>query len=140
LGKGGRRGAKGPERAGPKPYDRGKPPEIGKNVNDNKPNHQTEKHHSFPKALGGDPKQETTPLKTRDHWDLHKDMNDFLRNRTNYAGDHMRPQRGNPGLLIRNNFTLEQRVNALRDFYDGPGSRYTDAARDFFRQVGGRRR
>jgi hypothetical protein len=44
------------------------------------------------------------------------------------------PKRGNPGVRIRDNFTREERLKALAEFYKGPGSNYTDAAADFFSQ------
>lgn len=34
----------------------------------------------------------------------------------------------------RDNFTREERLNALADFYKGPGAKYPKAAEDFFKQ------
>jgi len=65
---------------------------------------------------------------------FHKDMNDFLKNKTDDFGSHMRPQRGNSGQKIRQNFTRQERLGALRDFYNGSGAKYSDAAKDFFKQ------
>ncbi|MDZ4098042.1 MAG: hypothetical protein U1E13_04990, partial [Methylophilaceae bacterium] len=91
-------------------------------------------HHSDPKFLGGDPKQPLTQMNEANHRALHKDMNDFLRTKTDEFGNHMRPQRGNSGRDIQQNFTREQCVGALCEFYQGPGAKYEDAARDFFKQ------
>ena len=84
--------------------------------------------------MGGDKKQSLTTLNEQVHKDLHKDLNDFLKNRTDGFGNHMRPQRGNSGQKIRQNFTRQERLEALRDFYRGPGASYKDAATDFFKQ------
>lgn len=92
------------------------------------------KHHSFPKFLGGKPKQELTPMLNSNHQALHKDMNDFLFTKKK-NGRHMRPQRGNSGSRIRNHFSKNEIINALTEFYKGPGAKYKEAARDFFHQL-----
>jgi RHS repeat-associated protein len=46
-------------------------------------------HHSDPKFMGGDPKQETTRIPESQHQDLHRDMNDFMRQQTDDLGNHM---------------------------------------------------
>ena len=84
--------------------------------------------------MGGDPKQPLTDLPAGTHRGLHKDMNDFLRQRQDAFGNHMRPQRGNPGAKVRQNFSRQERLEALRDFYKQFGDKYPDAARDFFKQ------
>ncbi|WP_305852104.1 RHS repeat-associated core domain-containing protein, partial [Aliikangiella sp. G2MR2-5] len=94
----------------------------------------THEHHSDPKFLGGKPNQPLTRMSDWQHRQLHRDMNKFLRDRVNQNGHHMRPQSNNPGSAIREHFTRKQRLEALRDFYRGPGSRYTQAAKDFFSQ------
>jgi hypothetical protein len=91
-------------------------------------------HHADPRFLGGAANQSLTRLAEGTHKNLHRDLNDFLRTRTDQFGNHMRPQRGNSGQDIRQNFSRQERLEALRDFYRGPGAKYTDAARDFFRQ------
>jgi hypothetical protein len=48
----------------------------------------------------------------------------------------MRPTCINPGREIRNDFDLSERLQALADFYRGPGARFVDAAADFFAQQG----
>ena len=74
-------------------------------------------------------------LEIQIHRQLHKDMNDYMRQQTDANGNHMRPQRGNPGARIRENFTPAQRQKAVGDFYKGPGAKYKNAARDFFEQI-----
>ena len=46
----------------------------------------------------------------------------------------MRPQRGNSRYDIWDNFTREERLQALAEFYKGPGAKYGDVAEDFFKQ------
>jgi hypothetical protein len=102
------------------------------------PKGKLEQHHSDPKFMGGDPKQPTTGMPKDTHRgaseSLHNDLNDFLRGQTDAAGNHMRPQRRNSGAKIRDNFTREERLNALAEFYKTFRKKYPDAARDFFNQ------
>ena len=91
-------------------------------------------HHSHPKFMGGDPKQKLTNIPEEQHIQLHRDLNDFLVNQTDEFGNHMRPQRGNSGAKIRENFTLDQRRDAMADFHRQNESKYPDAAKDFFDQ------
>jgi hypothetical protein len=93
-----------------------------------------EKHHSDPKYMGGDPNQTCTDMLRSQHRQLTKDMNDFMRQEVNEAGQHMRPQRGNSGKVIQGRFSLAERLNALRDFYQANQHIYPDAAADFFNQ------
>ena len=97
---------------------------------------KTELHHSFPKFLGGAANQRLTKMTFEQHRALHKDLNAFLRNITDDVGNHMRPQRGNPGSLIQRNFSSGQRIDAMSNFYNGSGSKYSKAASDFFSQIG----
>lgn len=91
-------------------------------------------HHSDPKFLGGAKKQPLTDLSKAEHDALHKDLNDFLRNEVDEFGNHMRAQPKNSGQVIQQNFTREERLDALRRFYSGPGAKYEAAATDFFMQ------
>ncbi len=91
-------------------------------------------HHSDPKFLGGEPKQKLTDMPAPDHRQLHKDLNDHLKTKTDEFGNHMRPQRGNSGAKIRENFTREQRLDATAEFYRKNAEKYPDAAKDFFDQ------
>lgn len=91
-------------------------------------------HHSDPKFMGGDLKQQLTPMSEIEHRSLHRDLNDFLAKKTDSKGYHMRPQRGNSGQDIRQNFSRQERIDALSEFYRGPGAKYQKAAGDFFKQ------
>lgn len=95
---------------------------------------RTVSHHSDPKFLGGAPNQTLTRLFEETHKNLHRDLNNFLRKIVDGFGNHMRPQRGNSGQVIRQNFARQQRLEALRDFYRGLGAKYKEAASDFFKQ------
>ena len=95
------------------------------------------KHHSDPKFMGGNKKQKLTTLDEQTHRELHKDLNDFLVKKTKDVRGkdvHMRPQRGNSRYDIWDNFTREERLQALAEFYKGPGAKYGDVAEDFFKQ------
>jgi hypothetical protein len=72
-----------------------------------------EDHHSDPKFMEGDPEQPLTKMETPEHQQLHKDLNEFLQEKTDEFGNHMRPQRGNSGAKIAENFTREERLKAL---------------------------
>lgn len=99
-------------------------------------------HHSDPKFMGGKKNQKLTSLDEVDHRQLHKDMNDFLVGKTKVIdGDivHMRPQRGNSGAKIQDNFTRQERLDALAEFYEGSGAKYKDVVEDFFKQHPGLR-
>jgi hypothetical protein len=91
-------------------------------------------HHSFPMFLGGAKKQNLAELRARVHHDLHRELNAFLRGIVDLQGRHMRPQRGNSGAAIRANFTPAQRIQAMADYYNGPGNRlkFRNARREFF--------
>ena len=109
-------------RLSPNPFSRRTPPEP------------IERHHSDPKFMGGNPKQPLTAMPKSEHQQLHRDLNTHLRGVQNNRGQHMLLQKYNSGARIRANFTREDRLNALADFYRGVGSRYSSAARDFFNQ------
>ena len=95
---------------------------------------ETEWHHSDPKFMGGEKKQGLTEMEKGEHKQLHKDLNEHLKGIKDSRGNHMRPQKGNSGATIRKNFTREQRIQAMKDFYKGPGANYAPAAKDFFKQ------
>lgn len=91
-------------------------------------------HHADPKFMGGDPKQPLTQMPPAKHQQLHKDLNDFLRSKTNDAGNHMRPQPGNNTDAIQQNFSRDDRLDALANFYRQFESKYPEAAKNFFNQ------
>jgi hypothetical protein len=70
----------------------------------------------------------------KEHQELHSDLNDFLAGKTDAKGNNMRPTTANPGERIRDNFTREERLEALAEFYRGLGAKYGGAANDFFSQ------
>lgn len=98
-------------------------------------------HHSDPVFMGGARNQQTTRMDPNDHRQLHRDMNDFLFGKKKPGGDpnrdHMRPQSNNSGERIRSNFSPGKRLKALAEFYRTTGSRYAEAAKDFFSQHSG---
>jgi hypothetical protein len=61
-------------------------------------------------------------------------MNDFLGKRQDSVGNDMRPRPGNSGADIRENFSRQERLDALADFYRQNREKYLEAARDFFDQ------
>jgi len=46
----------------------------------------------------------------------------------------MSPQSNNSGAEIRINFTRNELLESVAEFYNGPGARYKSAASDFFLQ------
>ena len=90
-------------------------------------------HHSDPIFMGGAPDQELTPMSISRHQELHKDLNNFLVEKKNALGQHMRPQPRNSGLQIRRNFNRTQRFDAMKQFYDKNWIKYWDARWDFYK-------
>ncbi|MFV0445925.1 MAG: hypothetical protein ACK5Q5_20290 [Planctomycetaceae bacterium] len=99
---------------------------------------KVEEHHSDPVFMGGAKNQPTTKMPQGTHRgqgsSLHNDLSKFLKDKTDAAGNNMRPGPGNSGADIRGNFTRQQRLDAMADFYKTFGNKYPDAARDFFNQ------
>ena len=95
-----------------------------------------EGHHPFQQALGGPAKQNVSRMWQRTHRRLHKRQNAHLKRYTDAEGNHMCPQKGNPGRVVRRHFSLEERLNAQGEFYKKHWWRYRDAARKFFGQYG----
>ncbi|HWW43101.1 RHS repeat-associated core domain-containing protein, partial [Pedobacter sp.] len=101
-----------------------------------------EEHHSDPEFMGGDPNQGTTRMERGEHQELHKDLNKHLDNYKNGKGEtykngnvkSMRPGRGNSRAIIQRNFSRQERLKAVGDFYKQTGAKYGDAAKDFFNQ------
>jgi RHS repeat-associated protein len=91
-------------------------------------------HHSNPKFMGGPVNQKLTRMGEKAHKSLHKNLNKYLVKQTNAAGKHMRPQRGNPGSLIQQRFSPDQRLRAMSNFYRNNVFKYPGAAKDFFMQ------
>jgi len=97
-------------------------------------NERTHEHHSDPKFMGGEPKQATTTLAESEHQQLHKELNEFLKQQKSEFGHDMAPRRGNPGSKIRQNFTRDELLRAAGEFYNKNAARFPKAAEDFFRQ------
>jgi RHS repeat-associated protein len=95
---------------------------------------QTNGHHSDPKFMGGKSDQKLTDMPAGEHQQLHQDLNKHLEGYRDSQGNTMRPTSANPGDNIRGNFTREERLKAMSDFYNGSGAKYPDAANDFFDQ------
>jgi len=88
-------------------------------------------HHSGPMFMGFPRNQTLVRMSTPQHQALHRDMNNFLKGRTNDAGQNMCPRPGNSGQDIRSNFSQAERFNAVRDFYQQYGNNYPAAATSF---------
>ena len=93
-----------------------------------------EEHHSHPEFMGGDPKQKRTRLTVQQHRQLHRDLNDHLFTKRDADGNHMRPQRGNSGFRIQSNFSFDERLDAMADFYKVHAEKHPESATDFFGQ------
>ena len=94
-----------------------------------------QRHHSFPKALGGNVNQELTPMSTSRHQNLHREMNQYLKTITTEREGKsydMFPRKGNSGRIIQHNFMESQRFNAVKGFYDLHQIKYFDARYDFY--------
>jgi uncharacterized protein RhaS with RHS repeats len=113
----------------PQPVETPKPVDAPKPVDD-----PIQAHHSDPKFMGGDPDQPLTDMSRSSHQDLHNTMNKFLEQYTDEAGNNMRPTSNNSGQDIKTNFPRAERLDALKDFYNGPGAQWPNAAQDFFTQ------
>lgn len=85
--------------------------------------------------MGGDPNQPLTKMSKKDHKALHSDLNNFLDTKTTKDGNHsMRPNRGNSGDDIQQNFHRSTLLGALAEFYSNFRNKYPKAAGDFFKQ------
>jgi len=91
---------------------------------------KTNKHHSYPKSLGGDVNQPLTTMSASRHRELHSDMNDFLKN--NPLGN-MLPRKGHIGEMIQNDFGRQLLFKQTKYFYDSHPIKYWDARYDFYR-------
>ena len=98
-----------------------------------------QRHHSFPKALGGEVNQKLTPMSTSRHQNLHKEMNQYLKTQTTEIDGKvfdMYPRRGNSGRAVRSHFMDPQRFNAVKSFYDRHYIKYFDARYDYYKNNG----
>jgi hypothetical protein len=97
------------------------------------------RHHSTPMFMGGARNQPLTTMLRSEHVELHRELNRFLETKTDGEGHTMRYSCINKGDDIQENFTTDERLQALAEFYRGPGARFTQAAADFFAQHPGYR-
>jgi RHS repeat-associated protein len=93
-------------------------------------------HHSNPMFMGGDSKQKLTGMNASRHQQLHRDLDHFLFQQQDAAGNHMRSQKNNPGRKIQDTFTPQQRQDAMKSFYDANKWRYPGARYDYYRNTG----
>ena len=93
-------------------------------------------HHSYAKFLGGNPKQELTPMTQSRHTMFHREFNKYLLMQNDGKGHHMYPTRWNKGSEIKNKFSTEIRYNVTKHFYDMHPYKYWDARFDFYRTNG----
>ena len=94
---------------------------------------KTQKHHSDPIFLGGEKRQTLTNMSTSRHISLHKELNANLKNIHTEQGFDMSPRRNNPGSIIREKFSRELRIGAMKNFYDSNRFKYFDARYDFYK-------
>ena len=117
------------------------PVDNAKSINKmvNEAGERLEGHHSMPVFLKDGIRRSSdvkVHMPVSMHKELHKDMNVFLKSKTNKYGDDMMPRSGNSGLKIRDNFEEIDRVQAMREFYLINQQKYPEVAADFFRQYG----
>ena len=84
--------------------------------------------------LGGARSQALTTMPVSEHRALHAAMQDFMQTQTDGLGNDLRHRCNNSGRDILRNFGRSRVLDALADFYRGPGAQWADAARDFFAQ------
>lgn len=94
-----------------------------------------EKHHSWPKFLGGKNKQELIKWTREKHREFHNELNKFLRKIVDKKGNTMEPKRGNSGRKIRRNFSSDEIVDTLKKFYEKTGDKYKEAKEQFLKQL-----
>jgi hypothetical protein len=93
-----------------------------------------EGHHSDAGFMGGDPNQKLTVMEESEHDILHSMLNDHLEEYADDMGNTMRPGSTNNAEQIQLNFTREERLQAMGDFYNRADvqGRFPEAANDFF--------
>ena len=81
------------------------------------------KHHMFMRSLGNllpYGHDALTPLDAVDHTAVHIALKEFLKGQTKVINGKtvdMFPRKGNPGAAVRNNFRLQERMDAFDEFY-----------------------
>lgn len=96
-----------------------------------------EAHHSHPKFMGGQESQELVLMDINRHRDLHRKLNQKLRDYVDpETGKSMLPTRGYPALKMRGIFDDNLRFNRLKHFYDNNYMRFYDARKQFYKVNG----
>lgn len=88
-------------------------------------------HHSFPKFLGGNPVQKLVKMTKSQHIEFHQDLLKFLKSKY----PEMVTKRGYPGVKMHKMVPEQTRIQALKEFYSGPGAKYAESAAEFFKQI-----
>ena len=94
------------------------------------PGEKTNLHHSFPMFMGGASSQKLTPMSASEHVSLHKDLTSFLKSKH----PEMMTKAGYSGAKMQQIVPFKARLAAMKEFYEGPGAKYQDAAKDFMKQ------
>lgn len=71
---------------------------------------KTHGHHSFPKYLGGHPKQKLSEIVDWSHYELHSDLRKF-------EGGWLNPKTGNTGTQIIEKYGQDKVIEGLKRFY-----------------------
>ena len=98
----------------------------------------SEIHHLIPRFLAGaNDAYNLIRMETAKHRELTNEMRIYLKGITNEAGQDMQYRRGYAGAAIRNNFTPEARLDALKSFYSQNSQKFPEAAKQFLEKWGG---
>lgn len=92
---------------------------------------KAEGHHAFPKFMGGNIEQTLVKMSKYQHIEFHKDLIQFLKSK--YPEMITKP--GYSGRMMQRDIPPELRIQAMREFYSGPGAKYAEAATEFFKQI-----
>lgn len=88
-------------------------------------------HHANPKFMGGHQKQDLVEMLKSRHVELHRDLVKFLQEK--YPEMVTKP--GYDGFKMQRAVEEELRLQAMKEFYTGPGAKYGAAAKEFFKQI-----
>ncbi len=109
---------------------------VNNKQNQDEPNASHDRHHPNPLFMGGDPNQPLVNMDPADHQFLHSILNTFL-HRSKYTdeyGNSMSPSQFNKGLDIQQNFSSQERQQAMADFYNKYGNLFPEARDGYFSQ------
>ncbi len=102
-------------------------------------------HHVAPRYLAGHGELPTVRILAEHHRELHRLMQQFMRNEKNEKGQHMAWSAFNWGPIIRGNFKAEERIAALNRFHrsiesDPRFKKTVEVWRNIFPELRGERR